>query len=395
MRSTDADKCTFAQCMFGAEFQKYTTLAYSKGLSPLLDSLNRLRCTHTTHKGLSGGTRESDGTWTSSRAAAYPPDFNLFLARSIRDARFGTTIGEDQPSGGARPPPVETSPPERATAADHPDLAGAADGEPEDPMESDDPAAAAGPEPPPVPAPLEAPMPSPAKAHSKIPKHDSGDPNDPSSRLFKRAPTRVSGRALLSLGTFSSMGEAFTSGMSAGRALRVAAPTNSPDSTPTPKNHWDAMKLDEEGWTAAELKEIQNHRTNESWEVIPRSALPKGRKLVKMTWAYKVKRNGTLKARLCVQGCTQVAGIDYNQTFCSTMRGSTLRSVCAAAAQWGLHMRRWDFVAAYLQGRLDEGETVYCSLPPGYPGETTADGQPAIYRIRKPVYGMTQAGRRW
>ena len=113
----------------------------------------------------------------------------------------------------------------------------------------------------------------------------------------------------------------------------------------------------------------------------------KGRKLVKMTWAYKVKRNGTLKARLCVQGCTQVAGIDYNQTFCSTMRGSTLRSVCAAAAQWGLHMRRWDFVAAYLQGRLDEGETVYCSLPPGYPGETTADGQPAIYRIKKPVTG--------
>ena len=58
-------------------------------------------------------------------------------------------------------------------------------------------------------------------------------------------------------------------------------------------------------------------------------------------------------------------------------------------------MRRWDFVAAYLQGRLDEGETVYCSLPPGYPGETTADGQPAIYRIKKPVYGMAQAGRRW
>ena len=153
-------------------------------------------------------------------------------------------------------------------------------------MESDDPAAATGPEPPPVPVPPEAPMPSPpraagsanafpAKARSKIPKHDSGDPNDPSSRLFKRAPTRVSGQALLSLGTFSSMGEAFTSGMSAGRALRVAAPTNSPDSTPTPKKHWDAMKLDEEGWTAAELKEIQNHCTNESWEVIPRSALPK------------------------------------------------------------------------------------------------------------------------
>ena len=74
-----------------------------------------------------------------------------------------------------------------------------------------------------------------------------------------------------------------------------------------------------------------------------------------MTWVYKVKRDGTLKARLCVQGCTQIAGVDYGETFCSTMRGSTLRSVCAAAAKWDLHMRRWDFVAAYLQGQLDEG----------------------------------------
>jgi len=196
------------------------------------------------------------------------------------------------------------------------------------------------------------------------------------------------------MGAFTSLGEAFSSGRTSGKALRAAiAPTA--DSTPTPKNHWDAVKLDELGWTTAESKEFTNHRTNQSWEVIARSELPRGRKLVKMTWVYKVKRDGTLKARLCVQGCTQIAGVDYGETFCSTMRGSTLRSVCAAAAKWDLHMRRWDFVAAYLQGQLDEGETVYCSLPPGYPNEKTADGQPAIYKIKKPVYGMAQAGRRW
>ena len=31
-----------------------------------------------------------------------------------------------------------------------------------------------------------------------------------------------------------------------------------------------------------------------------------------------------------------------------------------------MRMRRWDFVAAYLQGQLEVGEVVYCYGPPGY-----------------------------
>eukprot|EP00966_Prymnesium_polylepis_P079513 1842697-Prymnesium_polylepis.1 len=62
-------------------------------------------------------------------------------------------------------------------------------------------------------------------------------------------------------------------------------------------------------------------------------------------------------------------------------------------------MRRWDFVAAYLQGSLEEGEVIYCSLPPGYEtreeyGQTVpnlgADGRPRVLRIEKPCYGMAQ-----
>ena len=77
------------------------------------------------------------------------------------------------------------------------------------------------------------------------------------------------------------------------------------------------------------------------------------------------------------------------------MRSSTLRSLCAASAKWDLKVRRWDFVAAYLQGMLEEGETVYCSLPPGYEDEMGTDGKPAVYQIIKSVYGMAQSGRRW
>eukprot|EP00965_Chrysotila_dentata_P004041 131092-Pleurochrysis_carterae.AAC.1 len=57
-------------------------------------------------------------------------------------------------------------------------------------------------------------------------------------------------------------------------------------------------------------------------------------------------------------------------------------------------MRRWDFVAAYLQGELQSGEVVYCHAPPGYATLGT-DGRPRICRVEKPIYGMAQAGRRW
>ena len=134
--------------------------------------------------------------------------------------------------------------------------------------------------------------------------------------------------------------------------------------------------------------------------------MPRGRNTVKLTWVYKVKRDGRKKARLCVQGCTQRPGIDYDQTFCAAMRGGSLRLLSAIGGKLNLHMRRWDFVAAYLQGELEPGEVVYCTPPPGYGTAeidgrvrlvptAEADGVDRLCLVVKPVYGMAQAGRRW
>ena len=154
------------------------------------------------------------------------------------------------------------------------------------------------------------------------------------------------------------------------------------------------MRDNPEGWMPAEQDELDNHRSNRSWVEIDRSTMPRGRRLVNFTWVYKVKRSGKLKARLCVQGCSQVPGVDFDQTHCATMRAGSLRALAAIAARDNLLMRRWDFVAAYLQGSLLEDEVVYCRLPPGV-HSVGKDGKPRVCRVEKPVYGMAQAGRRW
>ena len=164
------------------------------------------------------------------------------------------------------------------------------------------------------------------------------------------------------------------------------------DSPGAPSNHREAM---ESGaiWIDAEGTEIGNHKRNQSWKTIKRDEVPAGRRIHKLIWVYKLKRDGTAKARLCVQGNTLQSGVDFDQTWSSALRYSSARALFAYAARKGCRVRSVDLVAAYLQGRFVDGEVVYCHLPTGHP-ELDESGQPMIARVDKPIYGIQQAGRR-
>jgi hypothetical protein len=47
------------------------------------------------------------------------------------------------------------------------------------------------------------------------------------------------------------------------------------------------MRMDAAGWGTSEASEINNHESKGSWSYIPRSDLPSGRRIVKLTWVYK------------------------------------------------------------------------------------------------------------
>ena len=148
-----------------------------------------------------------------------------------------------------------------------------------------------------------------------------------------------------------------------------------------------------EPWPGAELKEMKNHETNGSFVRVTMNEVPKGRRIHKLVWVYKLKRDGTAKARLCVQGCTLEGGIDYDQTFASALKYCSARGLFAYAARHGCLVRSIDFVAAYLQGDFVEGEVVYVHMPDGY-SELAPDGRPYVLKVVKPVYGIQQSGRR-
>ena len=78
-----ASRVNFPMCEFGARWQKATTLLYTPAFEPWLGTLRELACTHTHHDATAGGSRDANGRWISQEAAAYPPAFNLFLARAL------------------------------------------------------------------------------------------------------------------------------------------------------------------------------------------------------------------------------------------------------------------------------------------------------------------------
>jgi hypothetical protein len=123
--------------------------------------------------------------------------------------------------------------------------------------------------------------------------------------------------------------------------------------------------------------------------------VPQGRRVVGSRWVYKEKRDGegdlaVYKARVVALGCSQVPGQDFNATFASVARLTTLRALFAIAAREDWELHQVDVKDAYLQGDLDE--EVYMRVPEGFvePGK-----EGWLWKLEKALYGLKQAGRQW
>ena len=124
------EEATFAQCMFGADTQKYSTFWFTPGLAPHMRSLRRLLCTHApgTHGAVAGGVQLPNGSWNSAASAAYPADLNLFIAESLLALRVDQETPptaephapERSPERDATPPPLAAEPATVPEAAPQP-----------------------------------------------------------------------------------------------------------------------------------------------------------------------------------------------------------------------------------------------------------------------------------
>src|SRR5712671_202343 len=138
--------------------------------------------------------------------------------------------------------------------------------------------------------------------------------------------------------------------------------------------------------------EISTLEGAHTWESVPR---PPGKNVIGSKWVFRIKRNlegkvQKYKARLVARGFTQVFGQDYYDTFLPVARLASFRAVLALAAHFDWEIDMFNFIGAYLNSELDEDEEIYMQPPPGYEGQ----GEDVL-RLRKSLYGLKQAGRKW
>ncbi|CAI7807940.1 unnamed protein product [Closterium sp. NIES-53] len=91
-----------------------------------------------------------------------------------------------------------------------------------------------------------------------------------------------------------------------------------------------------------------------------------------------------------ITGFSLRQGVDYFQTFSPTAKMTTLRVLLHFAAQRDYELHYLDFSTAFLQGSLQE--EIWLRRPPGFTGSFPAGTQ---WSLRRKVYGLCQAPRKW
>jgi len=144
-----------------------------------------------------------------------------------------------------------------------------------------------------------------------------------------------------------------------------------PDGSPMPKTlseamnstYWDMIRV-------AMTEEMEGKFANRAFVYKKR---PTGRKVMKGKWVFTAQYNedgslSKIKTRYVACGYSQVAGIDYDDVFASTLSSTSTRNFLCLAGAEDLELEHIDGVKAFTQAPLDRDLYVECPdgfAPPG------------------------------
>ncbi|XP_050897641.1 uncharacterized mitochondrial protein AtMg00810-like [Lathyrus oleraceus] len=131
---------------------------------------------------------------------------------------------------------------------------------------------------------------------------------------------------------------------------------------------------------------------NKTWDLVPH---PCDANLIRCMWIFRHKKNSAgsfehYKARLVGDGRSQVAGVDYDETFSPVVKPATTRTMLtiALSKSWPIH--QLGVHNAFLHGDLHD--TVYMHQPLGFRDLRHPN---YVCRLKKSLYGLKQVPRAW
>src|SRR5665213_3374868 len=154
------------------------------------------------------------------------------------------------------------------------------------------------------------------------------------------------------------------------------------------------LRPDASSWQQAIESELKSLKDNDTWSIIPHHLVPDGRQLIGCKWVFKRKLNsdGSIaryKARLVAKGYAQQFGIDYDETYASVAKFTSIRALIAITASYDLDMHQMDVKTAFLNGDLNE--EIYMTVPEGIDHDLTS----AVCRLNRTLYDLKQSPQMW
>ena len=111
------------------------------------------------------------------------------------------------------------------------------------------------------------------------------------------------------------------------------------------------------------------------WRKIDNAKIPENRRLIGNKWVFKIKRDGTYRARLVALGYSQIPGVEYTDNFTPVAHDVSFRIALARMMVEKLDSLVMDVETAFLYGDIEE--EIFMKSPVGMeeddPGSSTED----------------------
>ena len=174
----------------------------------------------------------------------------------------------------------------------------------------------------------------------------------------------------------------------------VSAVTSGPTEPKTFQEAWHyPIKKERDNWSAAIRKEIRSMIERGVWRKTDRKRIPSNRRLIGNKWVFKIKRDGTYRARLVVLGYSQIPGVDYTDNFAPVAHDVSFRIDLARMMVEKRDSLVMDVETAFLYGDIEE--EIFMMSQVGMeeidPGSSPED----CYQLKKGIYGLCQAARQF
>ena len=174
----------------------------------------------------------------------------------------------------------------------------------------------------------------------------------------------------------------------------ISAVTSGPTEPKSFQEAWHSpVEEERQNWQIAIRKEIKSMINRGVWRKMDKVKIPENRRLIGNKWVFKIKRDGTYRARLVALGYNQVPGVDYTDNFAPVAHDVSFRIALARMMVEKLDSLVMDVETAFLYGDLEE--EIFMKSPVGMeeidPGSSPED----CYQLKKGIYGLYQAARQF